>query len=96
MTSEAKYQYQARAGICRIKNGSQVASIGGYYHVKRNNLTDLYETLIEKGPVAIAVASAGWEMYGGGIWDGCNYKKTINLNHAVTVVGYGEEYGRKF
>nr|AKO90287.1 cathepsin-like protein 1 [Tigriopus japonicus] len=41
---------------------------------------------------------SGFSNYGGGVFDGCpsKFSSRRNVNHAVTVVGYGEENGVKY
>lgn len=47
------------------------------------------ETLVHSGPVAISVDATVWHSYESGIFNGCPYDKSIVLNHAVQLVGYG-------
>lgn len=48
--------------------------------------------LATKGPLAISVyADDGWKGYQEGIYEGCDFDNDIQLNHAVTLVGYGTD-----
>ena len=49
-------------------------------------------TLLQKGPVTVAADSTNWRGYSSGILDEPN-KDVYTLNHAVVIVGYGEENG---
>lgn len=52
--------------------------------------------LINDGPLGISVyADDGWKGYSSGVYNGCPFDKNIDMNHAVTLVGYGtdEELG---
>ena len=35
----------------------------------------------------VGVDATYWNYYTGGIWDGCDYNKNIDINHAVQLVG---------
>lgn len=69
--------------------GFRVAGITGYVQLPRNDAKALLEGVLQ-GPVAVMVAARRWALYGGGIFDGCDKAKPI-LNHAVVLMGYGEE-----
>ncbi|CAJ1416606.1 unnamed protein product [Effrenium voratum] len=83
---------------CKGTNGTvylpKKASITGHVNVPKNDAAALMEA-ISKGPVAVSVDATDWWMYAGGIWDSCN-KTAPNINHAVTLEGYGEENGTKY
>jgi len=53
------------------------------------------EHIANVGPLAIASDATRWQLYGHGVFSGCDYQKNINLNHAIQLVGYGtdEELG---
>ncbi len=57
-----------------------------------NNQTEVMDALVNIGPLAILVASDGWEFYESGIFDGCpKTSGNIDLDHVVVLVGYGED-----
>ena len=48
------------------------------------------------GPLAVNVyADAGWMNYHEGVYNGCSVNNNVDINHGVTLVGYGtdEQYG---
>ena len=49
-------------------------------------------TLLQNGPVTIAVDSTYWRNYKRGIFEEAD-PSSYTLNHAVLIVGYGEENG---
>merc|ERR1712203_262503 len=51
----------------------------------------LMNHLANNGPLSVAVAASPWSFYGGGVFDGCDYDKNIEINHAVQLVGYGTD-----
>lgn len=59
-----------------------------------NKYEPLLRAVYERGPVAVSVDASDWQMYEEGIFDACN--KDAVINHAVTLIGYGEEKGKKF
>merc|ERR1719408_543356 len=66
----------------------------GFEMLETNDYTALMTAVATKGPIAISVAAGGigWQLYGGGIYKnggalGCN----MNVDHAVQLVGYGED-----
>lgn len=65
------------------------ATISGYTQLPANNYTALMNA-IQVGPVAVSVDASTWHAYENGIYSGCN-QETPDINHAVTLVGYGEE-----
>jgi len=71
------------------KYAGRVAGIAGYVQLPANDATALLAAVLE-GPVAVSVAAGDWHLYEGGIFDGCSKSRPI-LNHAVVLMGYGEE-----
>jgi KDEL-tailed cysteine endopeptidase len=66
-------------------------SISGYMNVTPSSEPDLLRAAAAQ-PVSVAVDAGSfvWQLYGGGVFTGpC----TAELNHGVTVVGYGETQG---
>lgn len=59
-----------------------------------NKYEPLLRAVYEHGPVAVSVDATDWHMYEEGIFDLC--RPDAIINHAVTLVGYGEEKGKKF
>eukprot|EP00448_Togula_jolla_P010786 CAMPEP_0170607388 /NCGR_PEP_ID=MMETSP0224-20130122/21026_1 /TAXON_ID=285029 /ORGANISM="Togula jolla, Strain CCCM 725" /LENGTH=402 /DNA_ID=CAMNT_0010932547 /DNA_START=83 /DNA_END=1291 /DNA_ORIENTATION=+ len=70
-------------------NGQSV-HLSGYRTLPSNKALPLMHSLT-KGPVAISVGASDWMVYSSGIFNGC--VKDIVINHAVTLIGYGEEAG---
>mmetsp|Transcript_13377 Transcript_13377/g.20109 ORF Transcript_13377/g.20109 Transcript_13377/m.20109 type:complete len:376 (-) Transcript_13377:234-1361(-) len=67
-----------------------VATIDGYVQLPENNYTALMNAIATVGPVAVSVDASTWHSYAGGVFAGCNQDQP-DINHAVTLVGYGEE-----
>lgn len=91
LSEEFQYAYNSYYGedyTCSEKPNA-VASIEGYTKLAENNYTALMNAVATKGPIAISVDASDWSAYDGGIFDGCNMDQP-DINHAVTLVGYGE------
>ncbi|CAH2046261.1 unnamed protein product [Thlaspi arvense] len=76
-------------GTCNIKKAEQaVTSIKGYEDVPVNNEKALMKAVAHQ-PVSIAIEGGGFDFrfYSSGVFTG---KCTTDLDHGVTVVGYGQ------
>ncbi|KAG8479505.1 hypothetical protein CXB51_029276 [Gossypium anomalum] len=88
LTREDNYPYQAMQGTCDLqKQASQVAHISNYESVPTNSEQELLKA-VSNQPVAVSIEGSGTDFrhYSRGIFNG--YCGT-NLNHAVTIVGFG-------
>lgn len=89
---EENYPYEAVNKNCRICK--EVSKISDCKSVPSHNELVLKYALLKK-PISIAVdaSSLSFQFYANGILNsGCG----TNLNHAVLLVGYGEENGEKY
>lgn len=81
--------YMAQAGAAGLLFG-----MTGWERLPSNAYKPLLLALVKYGPVAISIAASDLHFYDNGIFDGCN---SFVVNHAVTLVGYGEdESGSKY
>jgi cathepsin L len=71
------------------------ASITGYTKLPENNYTALMNAIAQVGPIAVSVDASTFHSYSSGVFNGCN-QVNPDINHAVTLVGYGEENGQKY
>lgn len=67
--------------------GGNKFGLTGFTTLAVNREDPLVRALVEKGPVAVAVAANTWFSYSGGVFDNC--PKDWVVNHAVTMFGYG-------
>jgi cathepsin L len=98
MYQEYQYSYTSYYGqnsACVTPSGSPVATIDGYVRLPENNYTALMNAIATVGPVAVSVDASSWSRYSSGIFDGCN-QVNPDIDHAVVLMGYGEENGQKF
>jgi len=96
---------QRPGGLCH--NPPQEGSLAKVKDWRRfpNNSTGIAEALVETGPLSIALdATLAFQFYKGGVLDpsshpvlgGCSAKEPTELNHAVLLVGYGEDKGKAY
>eukprot|EP01036_Dinobryon_divergens_P026160 gene26160-34773_t len=99
LAQEFQYPYTSYYGkdaACSAAySSSPVATINGYVQLPENNYTALINAVAQVGPIAVSVDASSWSAYKGGIFNGCNQAKP-DIDHAVVLVGYGEENGQKY
>eukprot|EP00927_Polykrikos_kofoidii_P029883 TRINITY_DN25764_c0_g1_i1.p1 TRINITY_DN25764_c0_g1~~TRINITY_DN25764_c0_g1_i1.p1 ORF type:complete len:413 (-),score=70.38 TRINITY_DN25764_c0_g1_i1:114-1262(-) len=94
---KADLPYLKRADICKPFTKAVVHT--GFVKLPENSAMSLETAVATKGPVAVIVAALPWQLYGGGIFQGCSNPLPSlgnELDHAVQVVGYGSENGHKY
>eukprot|EP01033_Poteriospumella_lacustris_P013369 gene13369-9573_t len=96
---EFQYSYLAYYGensACNIPDRAHpVATIEDFVKLPENNYTALMNAIANVGPVAVSVDASNWSGYHGGIFNGCN-QKNPDIDHAVVLMGYGEDNGQKY
>lgn len=98
---EFQYPYVSYFGVdqnCTANAANPKASISGYVKLIENSYLDLMNAVATVGPIAVSV-DASFGAYESGIYSGCptgNDGSNINIDHAVVLVGYGEEDGTKY
>ncbi|KMZ57007.1 Cysteine proteinases superfamily protein [Zostera marina] len=85
LTTSTNYPYMGKDGQCKDDNLEIAATINGYEEVYPSE--DCLLNAVAKQPVSVAVDARHFQFYESGIFFCCPYKP--NLDHAVTVVGYG-------
>ena len=101
MLQEFQYGYSSYQGVesdCQlasINSPSPKASIDGFVKLPANDYRALLFAVANIGPIAISVDASNWSKYTGGIFNDCN-QENPDINHAVVLVGYGEENGEKY
>jgi len=90
----ADYKYTAKDGKCKYDAKKAVVKVKSFEDINSNE-EQIKQALSSHGPLAVAVDASTWQFYSGGILTAkkCNFRQ---LNHGVTLVGYGEEKGVKF
>lgn len=98
LSLEKDYPYRAVTGTCETAEIKPVVINAGYVHLKQNDYTALLTSCATTGPVAISVAAGGlgWQFYFGGIFGGGLFGCGFDVDHAVQLVGYGEESSKMY
>lgn len=98
LSLESKYPYTGSTGTCRKAKIQADAINTGYVVLPENNYTAMVNALANVGPVAITLAAGtiGWQLYGGGIFEGGMSGCGFDLDHGVQMVGYGSENGKDY
>ncbi|XP_075246877.1 cathepsin L-like isoform X2 [Convolutriloba macropyga] len=95
--TEASYPYEEQDGDCRFDSDSVGATATGFVTIPKADEDTLKEALAYVGPISVAVDSSheSFQFYEGGVYDEpmCN---SIEVDHAVLLVGYGTEDGLEY
>lgn len=102
LSKEADHPYSGKADLCKGMPGSSLVDghkdqsegfrslkMHGWQKLPENKYEPLKIALVTRGPVAVAVAARGWEMYVNGVYSEC--EKDVVIDHAVTLIAYGED-----
>ncbi|XP_074276086.1 cysteine proteinase COT44-like [Silene latifolia] len=94
LATEKDYPYKGRDGRCDNAVKRQTVKITGYKTVPKDDEQTL-QAIVALQPVSVAMDAGSFEfqLYKEGIFNG---RCGTNLNHGVTIVGYGEERGDKY
>ncbi|KAI5638532.1 papain family cysteine protease domain-containing protein [Phthorimaea operculella] len=91
-------QYESSEGYCHIDNVNTTYKIKDYVDVPPNSILSLKVALIENGPLSVSVhVSDAFKLYNSGVFYDLNCEnRPEELNHEVTLIGYGEHNGETF
>jgi len=96
LETESDYSYTAGGGItgtCKVDQSKERIFLSNYQSISQDE-DEIAAKLMEYGPLAVAINASGLvQSYTGGIIKG---NCAGRINHAVTIVGFGEENGQKF
>jgi hypothetical protein len=99
ITSEERYPYSGFKGTCEVDKllFDHQATVKGFKAVPPNNEKQL-ALAVARQPVTVYIDASAWDFqfYSGGIYRGPCSADAGSVNHAVTIVGYCEEFGDKF
>lgn len=93
--SEADYPYKGVDGRCdKIRKNAHVVTIDSYKDVPVNDEKSLKKAAANQ-PLAVAIEGGGrsFQLYDSGIFTG---RCGTDLDHGVTIVGYGSEKGKDY
>merc|ERR1712019_100392 len=96
MCTESSYGYTARAGSCRASSCSEGIPRGGVTgYQKVGGSEQALMSAVQQQPISVAIEAdqSAFQRYSGGVLTyGCGQQ----LDHGVTVVGYGDENGTPY
>jgi cathepsin L len=99
VTESFQYPYTEYFGVesaCAVPSMSlPKAHIRGFIQLATNNYQQLLNAVAREGPVVVSVDASTWHSYDSGIFNGCN-QVNPDINHAVVLMGYGEDNGTKY
>jgi len=90
IATEKDLPYEGQDESCSSYPAAVKAS--GYVKLPVNSANGLETALATKGPVSVTVAADAWQLYGGGVFNGCSQGGDVTLDHGVQAVGYTEKY----
>jgi len=94
LEGESDYAYTAKDGTCSLDKSKERVFVSDWKQISTNE-DEIAAALVKYGPLAIGVNATPFQMYKNGILDPW-WCPSTGINHAVTLVGYGEENGKKF
>lgn len=95
--SESDYRYTQNKDQCRFKKSKAVVKVSSWKIAGSKNEETIKKMLVNTGPLATAINADNMQNYSGGIIDESDSVcPQSNINHAVLIVGYGEENGKKY
>ncbi|CAE7213381.1 CEP1 [Symbiodinium pilosum] len=74
----------------------KMVSITGWVKTTTNSLSDVMHAIVNYGPLAISVDASHWSPYSSGIANPCDIDGNVDIDHAVGLVGYGVDGGKKY
>jgi len=97
--TETSYPYEGKDDTCKFNKANVGATLKSWVDVKSGDEAALADAAANVGPIAVAIdASSIWfQLYFGGVYDHTDCgNKPENLDHGVTVVGYGTDNGTDY
>ncbi|CAE7248153.1 CEP1 [Symbiodinium sp. CCMP2592] len=87
--SSASYDGTKKGESCAGRARHPYVQLQGFVRLPTNKLDSVLQALASRGPLVVGADASRWDVYGHGIFDGCDRDATIN--HAVVLVGYGRD-----
>jgi len=79
------------------KAGGAAFGMTGWMKLKENSLISVKRALVHHGPLAVGVSAGyGWNYYSSGILTQESCPADATIDHAVTLVGYGNDHSEKY
>ncbi|KAL7873636.1 hypothetical protein AOLI_G00127070 [Acnodon oligacanthus] len=97
LNMEESYPYEAIENVCRFNPTTVEATCTGFVDIYKGNEEALQEAVATVGPVSVAIdiTQPSFKFYQSGVYDEPSCR-SIDVDHAVLVVGYGTESGQNY
>lgn len=97
MVLEKNYPYTARDSPCNQSAiATPAATLTGHVRLVQNDYNSVMQALSTIGPLAVNVWAIPFQSYRSGIFNGCSYKASMDIDHVVQLVGYGTDSGKDY
>jgi len=94
---EKDYPYSGRDTPCNQTAASKpAATLSGYVRLVQNDYQSVLQALATVGPLAVNVWAVPFQSYRSGVFTGCNYKSSMDVDHVMQLVGYGTDAGKDY
>lgn len=87
--TEKSYPYKAKNKNCRFNAKNIGAKVSGIASVPQGNEGALASAIAENGPISVSIDASSFQHYKKGVFNKPSCQG--NVNHAVVVVGYGND-----
>jgi cathepsin L len=86
----SQWPYTATTGTCNPPSGEPAVTVSGYVKLIQNNYTDLITNVVNQ-PISVSVDASSWSVYKSGVYTCPTPGGTLDIDHAVQLVGYGTD-----
>jgi cathepsin L len=97
--TEAAYPYEAQDEQCEFNKKTVGATVTSFTDVKSGDESALKSAAANIGPISVAIDASSFmfQFYSSGVYDDSQCgNKMENLDHGVTLVGYGTQDGKDY
>lgn len=95
LETDSEYPYLGVDSSCQFDQQRASVRVSGFTKLNTEDEDSIASFLTETGPLAVALNADPLMYYSGGIVDAYSCDST-QINHAVTIVGYGSEDGQDY
>lgn len=92
METESDYPYKAVTSTCKYAAAKATIHFSNWTMIPADE-KKMQQALFDNGPLSVAVDAENWSYYSGGVYDS---SCTTNLDHGVTLVGWGSLNGKDY
>jgi len=94
---EKDYPYTGRDSPCNQTAAAHpAATLTGHVKLIQNDYASVMQALSTVGPLAVNVWALPFQSYSSGVFNGCSYKSSMDIDHVMQLVGYGTDAGKDY